>query len=184
MEDVLVPNTIKHDVVTYKILVNNNEVDPSYQLLSLSVSKEMNRVSTARIVFRDGDAAKQTFDLSNQDKFIPGKKIQINIGRDGLNSQSFKGIIVKHSIKVKTNGHSELHLECMDEAVKMTIGRHSHYFENVKDNQVFDELITKYKLTSDPETTTLQHKELVQHHLTDWDFLLLRAEANGMIVNV
>ena len=184
MEDVLVPNTIKHDVVTYKILVNNNEVDPSYQLLSLSVSKEMNRVSTARIVFRDGDAAKQTFDLSNQDEFIPGKKIQINIGRDGLNSQSFKGIIVKHSIKVKTNGHSELHLECMDEAVKMTIGRHSHYFENVKDNQVFDELITKYKLTSDPETTTLQHKELVQHHLTDWDFLLLRAEANGMIVNV
>ncbi len=75
MEDVLIPNTIKHDVVTYKILVNNTEVNPAYQLLSLSISKEMNCVPVATIVFRDGDAAKQTFELSNQDEFIPGKKI-------------------------------------------------------------------------------------------------------------
>ncbi len=184
MEDVLIPNTVKHDVVTYKILVDKTEINPAYQLLSLSVSKEINRVPSVKIVFRDGDASKQTFDLSNQDEFVPGKKIQINIGRDGANTQAFKGIIVKHSIKVKTNGHSELMIECMDEAVKLTIGRHSHYFENIKDNQVFDELISKYKLKSDPETTVLQHKELVQHHLSDWDFLLLRAEANGMLVNV
>jgi Rhs element Vgr protein len=72
----------------------------------------------------------------------------------------------------------------MDESVKMTIGRHSHYFENVKDNEVFDELISKYGLQSDPETTGLKHKELVQHHISDWDFMLLRAEANGMLVNV
>ncbi len=183
MEDTLIPNTVKHDVVTYKILVDNKEVNPAYQLLSLSVSKEINRIPVAKIVFRDGDAARQTFDLSNQDEFIPGKKISINIGRDGVNTQAFKGIIIKHSIKVKTNGHSQLQIECMDEAVKMTIGRHSHYFENVKDNQIFDELISKYKLKSDPETTSLQHKELVQHHLSDWDFMLLRAEANGMLVN-
>src|SRR6185312_10376714 len=184
MPDLLIPNDSKHDVSTYKIVIDGTELDPSYQLLSLSVSKELNHVSSAIMIFRDGDAAMQTFELSNKEDFIPGKKIEISIGRDTVNTSVFKGIIVKHSIKVKANGNSQLQVECMDAAVKMTIGRYSKYFENVKDSDVFDDLITKYSLTSDPETTSFNHKELVQHHISDWDFMLLRAEANGMLVNV
>jgi phage protein D len=36
----------------------------------------------------------------------------------------------------------------------------------------------------DAEATKLNHKQLVQHHISDWDFMLLRAEANGMLVLV
>jgi Rhs element Vgr protein len=182
MEEILIPNPAKYDVATYNILVNGQEIDASSQLLSLSIIKEVNRVPVVSIIFRDGDASKQKFEISDRKDFIPGNKIQINIGRDSKNTQAFKGIITRHAVKVQANGHSQLHIECMDECVKMTIGRHSRYFEKVKDNQVFDELITKYKLNSDPETTNLTHKELVQHHISDWDFLILRAEANGMLV--
>lgn len=184
MPDILIPNNSKHDVASYKIVVENTEVDPSYQVMSLSIHKELNKVSTASLVFRDGDAALQTFPLSNKTDFVPGKKIEISIGRDGLNNTAFKGIIIKHAVKVKANGNTQLHIECMDEAVKMTIGRKSKYFQDVKDSDVFDELISKYGIRSDPETTTLKHQELVQHNITDWDFMLLRAEANGMLVNV
>lgn len=184
MAELLIPNDSKHDVATYKIVIAGTELDPSYQLLSLSVYKEVNRISSATMIFRDGDAAKQTFELSNKEHFVPGKKIEISIGRDTVNKSVFKGIIVKHSIKVKANGNSQLQVECMDAAVKMTIGRQSKYFENVKDRDVFDDLISKYGLQSDPESTKLTHKELVQHHISDWDFMLLRAEANGMLVNV
>ena len=182
MEELMIPNTAKYDVASYNILVDNREVDATYQLLSLSVLKEVNRVPVAKIIFRDGDASESRFEISDKEDFVPGKKIQINIGRDGENTQVFKGIIVKHSVKVRANGHSQLYIECHDETVKMTIGRNSHYFEKVKDEQVFDELIGKYNLQSDPESTTLEHKELVQHHISDWDFLILRAEANGMLV--
>lgn len=182
MEELIIPNTAKNDAASYTILINGKEADPTYKLMSLSILKEVNRIPTAKIVFVDGDAAKRSFDISNTNDFIPGNKIQINIGRDSQNKQAFKGMIVKHAVKVKSNGHSQFIVECMDECVKMTIGRNSHYFEKMKDNQVFDELIQKYKLKSDPETTKLQHKELVQHHISDWDFLLLRAEANGMMV--
>ncbi len=184
MPDILIPNDSKHDVATFKIMVDGKEADPSYQLLSLSIYKELNRVSVATMIFRDGDAALQTFTLSNQQDFIPGKKIEISIGRDSVNTSAFKGIIIRHGIKVKANGNTQLQIECMDAAVKMTIGRQNKYFQDVKDNDVFDELVTKYGLQSDPETTKLQHKELVQHNITDWDFMLLRAEANGMLVNV
>jgi len=182
MDELLIPNPAKNDVATYNILVNDSAVDPTYKLLSLSIMKEANRVPVAKIIFSDGDAAQRNFEISNKADFIPGNRIQVNIGRDSKNKQAFKGIIVRHAVKVKTNGNSQLIVECHDESVKMTIGRNSHYFENVKDSQVFDELIEKYKLKTDTQVTALKHKELVQHHISDWDFLILRAEANGMLV--
>ncbi len=184
MEAIVIPNDAKYDVATFNLLVNGKEVDPTYKLLSLSVMKEVNRIPMAKIIIRDGDASKQNFEISNKDDFIPGNKIQINIGRDSKNTTAFKGIITKHAVKVKANGHSQLLLECQDEAVRMTIGRHSRYFINLTDNQVFDELVKPYSLKADAAKTKLQHKELVQHHISDWDFFILRAEANGMLIFV
>ncbi|HKR03794.1 MAG TPA: type VI secretion system tip protein VgrG [Bacteroidia bacterium] len=184
MSDVLIPNTSKHDVTSFTILVDEKEVNPSYQVLSVSISKEINRIPVAQIILRDGEAADRTFAISETNDFIPGKKIKINVGRDGNNEQFFKGIIIRHAIRVKENGNGELHVECRDQAVKMTIGRHSRYFENVKDSEVFDQLCKYKDLSSDAEQTVLKHKELVQHHISDWDFMLLRAEANAMLVNV
>ncbi|PWU01778.1 MAG: Rhs element Vgr protein [Bacteroidetes bacterium] len=177
--------TVTHDVVTYDIQVDNKTVDPTLQVLSIGITKELNKVPYAKLVFRDGSASEQKFDISNKDFFIPGKKIKIRIGHDGNNQQAFLGIVTRHAIRVKENGSSELHVECRDESVKMTIGRFSKYFENVKDNELIDELIGKYSnLKSDLEKTKLKHKQIVQHHISDWDFMLLRAEANGMLVNV
>ena len=185
MEDIIIPNPSRHDVTTYDILVDGAAIDPSYQVLSISIMKEVNKISVAKIVFRDGEAADRTFAISNESFFLPGKKIQVKIGRDGTNAQVFKGIITRHAIKVRENGNSELCIECKDEAVKMTIGRKSKYFENVKDSDVFDQLTGNYSgLTRQGDTTSLQHKEIVQHHISDWDFLLMRAEANGMLVLV
>ena len=187
MGDLLIPNTSRHDMVTYTIMINDKAVSPAYQVLSILVTKEINRIPSARIVFRDGEASERTFELSNTDEFIPGKKIMIKIGLDGENAQLFKGIIIKHAIKVKENGNGELVIECRDDSIRMAVGRHSHYFENVKDSDVFDELIkkyAKYSLKADVSSTKTKHKELVQHHISDWDFMLLRAEANSMLVNV
>ena len=184
MEKLLIPNKAKNDVASYTILINGNETDPAYKLMSLSILKEVNRVPVARLIFSDGDAAKRSFEISNKNDFIPGNKIQINLGRDSKNKKAFKGIVIKHAVKVKANGHTQFLVECMDECVKMTIGRHSRYFPAGKDNDVFDELAGNYSLKMDSEPTKLKHEQLVQHHISDWDFMLLRAEANGMLVLV
>jgi Rhs element Vgr protein len=179
----LATNTAAHDVVTYDITVNNQPPDPSLQLLSMVVTKEINRVPVVRIVFRDGSAADQSFAVSSGTVFVPGAPVLIRIGRDGTNAQVFKGIIIKHAIRIRENGNTELCVECRDEAVRMTIGRRSRYFENMSDSQLFDALIQPYPhLTSNPQSTAPVYREIVQHHITDWDFLLLRAEACGMLV--
>ncbi|HLK27335.1 MAG TPA: type VI secretion system tip protein VgrG [Puia sp.] len=172
-------------VSSYDISVDGTALDNSLQVISISISKELNKISVAKMIIRDGNAAEKDFEISNGNLFIPGKKILIKIGTDGKNVQAFKGIIIKHAIKIKENGSSELHIECRDASVKMSIGRHNRYFENLKDSELFDDLIGYYQsdISSDVQETTLTHKQIVQHHISDWDFMLLRAEANGMLVN-
>src|SRR5687768_5898719 len=136
MDDVL--NTSSHDVSTFKIMIEGQEVDSSQQVLSIAITKEINRISAATVIMRDGDAADQTFSLSEKGDFIPGKKIKLVAGRDGDNELFFNGIIVRQAIRFKEDGNSELHIECRDEAIRMTIGRKSRYYEKLKDNEVFD----------------------------------------------
>jgi len=185
MEEVVLTNKSVHDNVSHDLLIEGAAINEEYQVISISVSKEINRIPFTKITIRDGEASKNTFEISAKNDLVPGKKITVKVGRDGTNAQIFEGVIVRHAIKVKANGQSELHLECYDEAIRMTLGRHSRYFEKIKDKAVFEELVRKYPgLKSEAKDTKLQHPELVQHHLSDWDFLLLRAEANGMLVNV
>jgi len=185
MEELLIPNSSRHDVVTYTLLINDTEINTAVEIMSISVTKEVNRIPVAKIIVRDGDAASGDFEISNLDEFIPGNKIKIKLGFDGDETLAFQGIIIKHALKVRENGNTQLQIECRDEAVKLTIGRRNRYYENLKDSELFDDLIGRYSgLTSDPEATVLTHRELVQHLVTDWDFMLLRAEANGMLVIV
>lgn len=180
-----ISNDSRHDVVTYDLVVNGSPLDSGYQVISITVTKEVNRIPVSAIVLRDGEAASGNFTLSNTDDFIPGNKIQINIGRDRINTTVFKGMIIRHRIRVRESGISELIVECKDESVKMSIGRHSRYYEDSKDSEVMEQIIGRYNdLSAEVETTSLVHRELVQHHCTDWDFVLSRAEANGRFVIV
>ncbi|MBK6931914.1 MAG: type VI secretion system tip protein VgrG [Saprospirales bacterium] len=178
-----IPADSTYNVVTYDILIDGKPVDPGYQVLSITIVKEANRIPSARVIFRDGQAAEETFPISEKENFIPGKSITIKIGRDRQNAQLFKGIIAKHGIRLRESGASELVLDCRDECVKMTLGRKNRYFEDSKDSEAIEQLIAGYGgLKPDVEATRLKHKELIQFHCTDWDFMLSRAEMNGRLV--
>lgn len=167
-------------LITYKILIEGEELSTIYQVKSITVNKEVNRIPTAQLVIIDGAAAKRDFELSNEDLLIPGKKIEITAGYHSDEETIFKGIIIKHSIKIRAN-LTHLILDCKDEAVKMTIGRKSKYFYESKDSEIFEELIDKYGLEKDVEATNHSHLELVQYNASDWDFMLSRVQANGKL---
>ncbi len=168
------------DLATYKVLVEGEELSRSYHVMNIVVEKEVNRIPTAKIVLRDGDPASQDFELSNQDLFVPGKEIEIKAGYHSEEDSIFKGIVIKHSLKIRPS-QSFLIVECKDKAVKLTIGRKSKYFYESKDSEVLEEIIDGFGLEKDVETTNVTHKELVQYNVSDWDFLVTRAQANGKI---
>lgn len=168
------------DLVTFTVLVEGNPISGAQHVHSVSVAKEVNRIPTATIVVGDGSVSTQDFALSNEDLLIPGKKIEIKAGYHSDEESIFKGIIIKHNIKIRKNS-SMLIIECKDEAVKMTIGRKSAYFYESKDSAIFEEIIGTYSLEKDVEATSFEHKELIQYNSSDWDFVLSRAQANGKL---
>ena len=168
------------DLVTFKILVDGEELSSVYQPLTLTVEKEINRIPSAKIVFVDGDPATQDFKLSNQELLMPGRKIEIKAGYHSDEETIFKGIVICHNLKIRAS-QSFLIVECKDEAVKLTIGRKSNYFYDSKDSEIIEGIIEKYGLKKDIESTAVQHKELVQYNVSDWDFCIIRSQANGRV---
>ena len=178
-----IPTTATPDICTSAILIEGAQLPGAYHVLSLVVSRELNRIPSAMIYLRDGEASQASFQASTSDLFVPGKKIEIQLGYRSQNTSVFKGMIVRHSIKVRPAG-SQLIVECRDEAVKMTSGTKSKYFADLKDSDIMEQLISPYGLQKDIETTLPALKEVVQYDSSDWDFMLLRAEANGQVVMV
>ncbi|MBN8640452.1 MAG: type VI secretion system tip protein VgrG [Flavobacteriales bacterium] len=168
------------DLVTHKLLIEGEELSKTYQVKSIVIQNEVNRIPMAQIVLVDGEASERDFKLSNEELLIPGKKIEITAGYHNDEETIYKGIIIKHSIKIK-GGASLLIIECKDETVKLTIGRKSKYFYDVKDSEAFEEIIDAYGLEKEVEATNFSHKELVQYNTSDWDFIVSRAQANGKL---
>lgn len=168
------------DLVTFTVLIEGEELSAAHQVKNIVVEKEINRIPFAQLAFHDGEAATQDFLLSNEDLLIPGKEIDIKAGYHNDEESIFKGIIIKHSLKIRENA-SILVIECRDEAVKMTIGRKNSYYYESTDSDIMEEIGGKYELELDIESTDYSHKELIQYQSSDWDFMMTRAQANGKV---
>ena len=69
--------------VTVTISSNGAAMDPSYQLLSVSVQREVNRIPNAELVLLDGDPAQGKFPISDTSFFEPGSEIEIKLRNEG-----------------------------------------------------------------------------------------------------
>jgi Rhs element Vgr protein len=178
-----IPTPASPDVCTSAVLIDGQAIGGEFHILSITVNRELNRIPSASIILMDGEAAKATFAASNTALFIPGKQIEIQLGYRAHNDTVFKGIIIKHSIRLRKNG-SQLIIDCRDSAAKMCSGRHNRYFVDQKDSEIMESLIDNHGLDKSVDATQIDLKQVVQYEASDWDFLLCRAEANGYVIKV
>ncbi|NHF58027.1 type VI secretion system tip protein VgrG [Flavobacteriaceae bacterium TP-CH-4] len=173
-----IPSTAPKSVSTFTILVDGNKISEQFKVLSIVIQKEINSITKATVLLQDGSAAEQGFTTSNSEELVPGKPIEIQAGYQNDEETVFKGITVKHSIKVRKNV-SALVVECRHEAIKMTTKLNNNYFHDTKDDEIADQLCRDHGLTLKADSTQMTHKEVVQFNCTDWDFMACRAEENG-----
>lgn len=179
----IVPTPASPDVCTMAILVGGKPIPSTFHVLSVTVSRELNRIPSASLQIDDGEASKATFPASDADVFKPGQAIEIQFGYRSQNQSVFKGLVVKQQLKVRKSG-GVLSIDCYASAVKATATRRSKYYVDMKDSDIMEQLLDAHALPKDVETTTVDVKEVVQYDSSDWDFLLCRAEANGQVVLV
>jgi Rhs element Vgr protein len=178
------PSLISGDttLVTFDIKVNGTAISDAIQITSIEVNREINKIPTAKLQIADGGPAQANpFEVSDSADFVPGAEIEINAGYVATNELIFKGIIIKHSLKIKKGGGSVILIEAKHKAVKLTIGRKNKIHLDKKDSDAITGILQESGINKEVDATELQHPELVQHYATDWDFVLTRADANGLI---
>jgi Rhs element Vgr protein len=170
-------------IPTFSIKINGNAIPETLNVFSVHVEKKVNRIPTAKIVILDGEPNTGKFEASSSSTFLPGSTISIEAGYDSKNELIFKGIITSQSLRIDSLIGSALEVECRDAAVKMIVGRKSLTYANKKDSDIISSIIGNYSgLTSEVTATTTLWPEQVQYYVTDWDYILALAEANGLIV--
>jgi Rhs element Vgr protein len=174
------------DLINFQILLNGNAMNGEYKVVSLNAFKSFNKISSAKVTIADGKVEAQDFPISSkEDGLLPGAEIEIAVGYHTQSKTIFKGIIVKHGIKAVKGQRSVLTIEAKDKAVKLTKCRKNHFFSDKTDSDIIQAVVKDSGYAGndvDIATTSVQHKEMVQYNVVDWDFIVSRAEMNGMLV--
>ncbi len=182
----LAPSPVLNDsaLPTVAIEVDGKAFD-SDAIVSVEVWTRINRVPRARLVINDGDPAGETFPLSEADTFLPGKPITISAGYGSETTTIFSGVIVRHALDITPNTHARLIVDMTDKALKMTLQRNNAVFKTTSDHDVVTKLINANGLTAGTNDAPSSVQDaIVQYHASDWDMLVTRAEANGLLVVV
>ncbi len=170
-------------VATFAVKVAGNAIPDTVQVLSIRIEKRINKISLARIVILDGEANTGKFEVSSSSTFVPGAEVSIESGYDAKNKVIFKGIVTQQSIRIDSSIGSTLEVECRDASIKMIVGRKNLTFSKKKDSEIISSIIGGYSdLSCDVTATTTVWPEQVQYYVTDWDYIIARAEINGLIV--
>jgi Rhs element Vgr protein len=170
-------------VVSFKIKSDGNLIPDSYQVISIETEQQVNVISAATIVFAEQCTSNKQFPTSSSDNFIPGKKISIEMGQGAEHSELFTGIVTSQGISMDSVTGTVLTVNCQDESVKMVSARKNATFQKMKDSAAISQIIGNYSgLDTSVTATDTELPLLQQYNCTDWDFVVTRAEANGLIV--
>lgn len=178
--DTLLPIEQDTSLVSFTITINGEPLAGTVPVFSVEVHNQVNRIPAAYIIVADGDVGLTDWPVSNDEWFIPGNEIEIKAGYHSTEETIFKGIVVRHSLCVRSQ-KTELRVECRDKALLMTTTRNSNIYNDVTDSDIAATILDAYSLTGDIEDIPVTHAEMVQYDCSDWDFLLSRLDAMGFV---
>lgn len=167
--------------VCFTLLSDGKEAPCLQHVVSIATSCEFQKIGAAEIVLENMPLPDETDSIAETDLFLIGKEIEVKAGYEEPSNSLFKGVIVKQTLSYNQR-KAQVIVTAMHKAYKMTLDRHFHSFENMSDKDIIEELCGNYGLTTDIDNTPVTHEKLIQYNCTDWDFINMRAEANGWLL--
>lgn len=172
------------DPISLSIKINGKVLKDTVEILSVTVSKEVNRIATAKFRVLDGGVfgvSNESFSNAEGSDFVPGNDVEIDMGYGNSRELVYAGILLSQRMIVKKN-KSYLEITCKDKAIKLTKGRFTNVYTDATDSDAFGKIASKFGLQKDIDSTTVTFSQLVQHYCSYWDFILMRAEMNNQMV--
>lgn len=152
-------------------------------VLSLDIIQSVNKIPYAQVVIGEGTGkSKSPVELSEATCFQPGQPIEIVLSYNGADV-TFNGIVLKQNLR-KTGENTFLTVDIKDKAHKLSLLRENAVFTGKDDKTIISDITKKAGVKVECNEATLKHKQMVQYYCTNWDFIISRAEANGLLVCV
>lgn len=179
------PTTNTDGPLGVSIKLNGSALADDVGIVSVHVENELNRIPSAIVVLDDGSIPEGEFPLMDSDDNKPGTEIEI-AAFYGSNSEQtlFKGIITATRLRIRAATGGQLELTCRDKAIALADIRRTAASTQVMDSDVMTQIISDAGLTADVGTTNGPQTDIVQYDCTDWDFLRMLADRNGMTLAV
>jgi Rhs element Vgr protein len=171
-------------VLSVAIKCNGAPLGEAAQLISVEVRNAVGQIPSARLLLEDGNMPDGSWELADGSQLLPGSAIEIEAGYGDERETIFEGQVVRLGVDIEGQNRSRLIVDCRDKAVAMTLLRRNQVYLEQTDSALMQTLVGNAGLSHSISATTPQHKELLQYHCSDWDFLLARAELNGLLVIV
>jgi Rhs element Vgr protein len=169
-------------LVTFTVFSEGEQINDEFGVVSIRIHKEVNRIGRALLIITAGDMPNADVPESDDDSFAPGNNIRIEAGYDSQNSIIFEGMVIGHGIDID-NHQTTLRIECCDYAFPMTQFRKNKVFESTTDSSAISDILKEYStLSQTVDSTSATYNAIVQYYSTDWDFMLSKADANGLVV--
>ena len=170
--------------ISIDILSNGSSIPDTYEVLSVRTRNELNRVAEAMITVGDGDPASQKFPVADSDDFKPGSEIEIKSGYANRTKSIFNGVVTAVRLRIDSTRGMRLEITCRHKAAVLLQGRRRAVFAaGKKDSDLISDVVSAAGLSVDVESTVVELPEFVRFDVTDWDFVVSRAELNSMVVS-
>lgn len=168
--------------IRYKIVIDGHELTEKYRQLIVSISSQcgLNKISSLELIMNNDliDVEKKIY-LSDDNTIDTHKNIEVYVGYEKASNCIFKGIIVKKNVSKLC---TILTITAKHEAEKLTRVRKMISYENDKDDNIIQSICSKENIKCNIEKTKASPERIVQYNSTDWDFINMRAEANGLLL--
>lgn len=173
-------------ITGFRISSKGKSIGNNFGLLSFKISREINKIGKALLVFEAGDMPKGLVSESDNPAFDVGNPIKIEAGYGNDLKCIFEGIVVYHTVDIASENNTTLQVECREMPFKATQSKRYEIFRKKSDNQIIKDVLGKgeYNLTVKVKGAEIKHLQYYQIYTTDWETIMSRAKDNGLVVIV
>lgn len=169
------------------VYLNDTLLPNYYQLISVQIKKGFQHITSAHLQLKQ--------DVGFYNPVIPdplnkaplaGEEISIKASYNGDEIVLFEGFIVTHKYKHSAKG-TRLNLTAKNKVMNMAMVNKTEVFAMQTDKEIIETICQNSGMTlktAENAGSQLNSKQTqcVKHQINDWDFINLKAEANGCFI--
>jgi len=169
------------------VFINGQSLPADFQIISIQIKQAYQYITSAQVIFKQsvGLGTSSIPNPLNSNLPVSGAPISIKAKLNFDELLLFEGNIVKHKYRNSSNG-TRFHITAKNKCVNMALSTQTEVFAKQTDKELIETIVSKHGCSLATSNITSQflvkHTQLVKNVLNDWDFINVRAEANGCFI--